>query len=165
MLQRLAIPTNVWDFENHSINFDGCLIKELWKQSWSEIFKTFEGETMRTYSDSEIHDKLREKFKTETKSGFSFSKADRLFRFLRMIKHEGWEEVKATTPKATFHRSIKDITQVVSKAYLQNLQATASNVVPLIRVINVDFERQHPAGWSEPKPLSEQFENGLRLVS
>lgn len=165
MLQRLAIPTNVWEFESHAKSFDGCLIKELWNHAWSDIFKTFEGEHMRTYSDTEVHENLREHFKTETKSGFSYSKADRLFRFFRMMKHEGWEEVKATTPKATFHRSIKEITEVVPKAYLQNLQATASNVVPLIRFINVDFERQHPAGWTEPKRLSEQFESGLRLVS
>lgn len=165
MLQRLGVPTNLWAFEEYSSNFDGCLIRELWNSSWSDIFKTFEGQTMNTYSDTEIQTQLREHYKKETKKGFSYSKADRLFRFFRMMKHEGWEEVKATTPEKTFYRNIKELTEVVPKAYLQNLQATASNVVPLIRFINVDFERQHPAGWTEPKRLSEQFESGLRLVS
>ncbi len=170
MLKRLGIPTNIWAFETYSESFEGCLIQQLWKQSWSDIFKTFEGATMRTYSDTEIHENLRNHFKTETKSGFSYSKADRLFRTFRMMKHEGWDEVKSTTPKATFYRVIEDLTKVVPKAYLQNLQATASNVVPLIRFVNVDFSKQHPSNWVEPMRLSEQYElpenrQLLRLVS
>lgn len=170
MLKRLGIPTNLWAFETYSNSFDGCLIQQLWQQSWSDIFKTFEGATMRTYSDTEIQENLREQFKTETKKGFSYSKADRLFRTFRMMKHEGWDEVKATTPKATFYRTIEELTQVVPKAYLQNLQATASNVVPLIRFVNVDFSKQHPSNWVEPMRLSEQYElpenrQLLRLVS
>ncbi len=170
MLKRLGIPTNIWAFETYSESFEGCLIQQLWKQSWSDIFKTFEGATMRTYSDTEIHENLRNHFKTETKSGFSYSKADRLFRTFRMMKHEGWDEVKSTTPKATFYRVIEDLTKVVPKAYLQNLQATASNVVPLIRFVNVDFSKQHPENWVEPQRLSDQYqlpENRelLRLVS
>lgn len=170
MLKRLGIPTNLWAFETYSNSFDGCLIQQLWQQSWSDIFKTFEGATMRTYSDTEIQENLREQFKTETKKGFSYSKADRLFRTFRMMKHEGWDEVKATTPKATFYRTIEELTQVVPKAYLQNLQSTASNVVPLIRFVNVDFSKQHPSNWVEPMRLSEQYElpenrQLLRLVS
>lgn len=170
MLKRLGIPTNLWAFETYSESFNGCLIKQLWNQSWQDIFKTFEGATMRTYSDTEIHENLRQYYKTETKTGFSYSKADRLFRFFRMLKHEGWDEVKSTTPKATFFDNIKLLTQVVPKAYLQNLQATASNVVPLIRFVNVDFEKQHPENWQEPMRLSDQYqlpENRelLRLVS
>ena len=170
MLKRLGIPTNLWAFETYSESFKGCLIQQLWKQSWQDIFKTFEGASMRTYSDTEIHENLKHHFKTETKTGFSYSKADRLFRFFRMVKHEGWDEVKATTPEKTFYRNIKELTQVVPKAYLQNLQATASNVVPLIRFVNVDFEKQHPENWQEPMRLSDQYqlpENRelLRLVS
>ncbi|WP_283234827.1 phage/plasmid replication protein, II/X family, partial [Pseudoalteromonas phenolica] len=114
------------------------------------MFKTFEGATMRTYSDTEIHENLKQHFKTETKTGFSYSKADRLFRFFRMLKHEGWDEVKSTTPEKTFYRNIKELTEVVPKAYLQNLQATASNVVPLIRFVNVDFEKPHTENSQEP---------------
>lgn len=170
MLKRLGIPTNLWAFETYSESFEGCLIQQLWKQSWQDIFKTFEGATMRTYSDTEIHENIREQFKVETKNGFSYSKADRLFRTFRMMKYEGWDEVKSTTPKATFYRTIEELTQVVPKAYLQNLQATASNVVPLIRFVNVDFEKQHPSNWVEPQRLSDQLElpenrELLRLVS
>lgn len=170
MLKRLGIPTNLWAFETYSNSFDGCLIQQLWQQSWSDIFKTFEGATMRTYSDTEIHDNLKQHFKTETKNGFSYSKANRIFRFFRMVKHEGWDEVKATTPERTFYDNIKLLTEVVPKAYLQNLQATASNVVPLIRFVNVDFSKQHPSNWVEPMRLSEQYElpenrQLLRLVS
>jgi len=180
MLKRLGIPTNLWAFETYSNSFDGCLIQQLWKQSWQDIFKTFEGATMRTYSDTEIHENLKEHFVKTTyfrdkkthvmMEKYNYSKADRLFRFFRMVKHEGWDEVKSTTPERTFYDNIKLLTEVVPKAYLQNLQATASNVVPLIRFVNVDFENQHPKNWQEPMRLSDQYqlpENRelLRLVS
>lgn len=180
MLNRLGIPTNLWLFEEYSSNFDGCLIQKLWEQSWSDIFKTFEGATMRTYSDDEVQAQLKEHYKKVTYSRdkvtdivmekVSYAKANRLFRFFRLLKHEGWEEVKATTPSSTFNDNIKLITNVVPKAYLQNLQATASNVVPLIRMVNVDFSKQHPTGWQEPDRLSNQVllkenQGFLRLVS
>ena len=171
--KRLAIPQNIWELEKYSRDFNGNLIQELWTNAWADIFATFEGHTMKTYSDDEVRNRLREHFKTETKNGFSYSKADRLFRFFRSFKHEGWDEIKATTPKASFFRNVSEISQVIPKAYLQNLQATASNVVPLVRVLNVDFSKQVPTGWQEPELLSQQMLTkemrqeflGLRLVS
>lgn len=175
MLKRLAIPTNIWEFEEYSSNFKGCLIQELFNKAWSDIFKTFEGANMNNFSDEEIQKKLREKYsKTTTKFDIktgankitvSNAKADRIFRFFRMLKHEGYDEAKGTYPKATFYRSMKDLTAVVPKAYLQNLLSIASNVVPLIQFVKIDFSKQHPNGYQEPKNLSTQFTNGLRLVS
>jgi II/X family phage/plasmid replication protein len=164
-----GIPTNLWQFEKYAKNFKGCLVKTLWEQSFSDIFKTFEGEKMVNFNDDEVHTKLKQKFFTLTKSGkTTYSKADRLFRFFRSIKNEGFSEVKETTPEKTFYRNLKELTSVVPKAYLQNVQSIASNVVPLIRFIDVDFTKQHPENWQEPTPLYKQLEaelTQLRAVS
>jgi phage/plasmid replication protein, gene II/X family len=134
---------------------------------WEDIFKTFEGNQVNIYNDDEVRDALRANYQTVSSKGkVSYAKADRLFRFIRSLKNEGWDEVKLTTPESTFYYNINLISSVIPRAYLQNLQAhAASNVVPLIRMINVDFTKQHPQNWQEPKPLYKQFREGLRAVS
>ncbi|WP_345854866.1 phage/plasmid replication protein, II/X family [Shewanella algae] len=169
MLKRLGFPLRVGDFVEHCevMSKRHCPIQYLWNLSWQDIFQTFEGKDVNIYNDDEVRELLRAEFHTVGKSGkVSFSKADRLFRFIRSLKSEGWEEVKETTSESTFYRNIQEITSVIPKSFLMNLQANAaSNVVPLVRFINVDFSRQHPKNWQEPKPLYMQLREGLRAVS
>ncbi|MFA7254445.1 MAG: phage/plasmid replication protein, II/X family, partial [Patescibacteria group bacterium] len=67
--------------------------------------------------------------------------------------------VKQTTPKMTFYRNLSLITEVIPRAYLQNLQAqAASNVVPLIRMINVDFTKQHPQNCKSQNHYTSNLE-------
>lgn len=168
MLKRLGFPTHVGSFVEHceSMKKRHCPIEYLWSQAWEDIFKTFEGKQVNIYNDDEVRDTLRANYFSVTKTGKTvYSKADRLFRFVRSLKSEGWDEVKATMPETTFYRNVQNISEVIPKSYLQNLQAqAASNVIPLIRFINVDFSKQHPENWQEPQPLYEQLRNGLRLV-
>jgi len=177
MLKRLGFPTRVGDFVAKCENFKMCPIAYLWNEAWQDVFSTFEGAQMNIYDDEQVRKSLRKQFVSikvkEIKSGrhigksktvISYTKADRLFRFFRSLKSEGWDEVKLTTAKNTFYDNIRDLTKVVSKAHLQNLHSIASNVVPLVQFINVDFAKQHPQNWQEPKPLNEQLRNNLRLV-
>jgi II/X family phage/plasmid replication protein len=161
MLNRLGFPLRVGDFVHHCESMKKttfCPIQFLWHESWKDIFKTFEGKQVNIYNDDEVRDVLRREYATVTPTGkLSFAKADRLFRFVRSLKSEGWEEVKHTTPEPTFYRNVGLVTKVIPKAFLVNLQnSAASNVVPLIRLINVDFTKQLPVGWVEPRPLTEQ---------
>lgn len=165
MFERLGFPKRVGDFVGKCQEFNGCPIQYMWSLAFKDIFESFKGVDMKVYDDEKIHLALRDKFKKETKNGFSYNKADRLFRFFRSIKHEGFEEAKSSFPKNTFYDNLRLLTEVVPKAYLQNLQSIVSNVVPLVRFIDVDFNKQHPENWQEPKPLHEQIQNGLRLVS
>lgn len=164
MFERLGFPKRVGDFVGKCQEFNGCPIQYMWSLAFKDIFESFKGVEMNVYDDEKIHLALRDEYKTETKSGYSYSKADRLFRFFRSMKHEGFDEIKATTPKNTFYDNLRLLTKVVPKAYLQNLQSIASNVVPLVRFIDVDFNKQHPENWQEPRPLHEQIQHGLRLV-
>jgi len=70
----------------------------------------------------------------------------------------GWDKLKDSVTKATFYRKVSDLMEVVPKAQLQNLHGNASNVMPIIRLVNVDFSRQLPEGYIEPDCLAVQFQ-------
>jgi II/X family phage/plasmid replication protein len=157
MLQRLGIPTHLNDFIDYSQKFDGCLIEALWKEAFKDVFGALGDTEMNIFDDEEIFEKLKTKFgKAGINGKVSYAKSTRLFRFYRDFKNEGWDEVKRTTSESTFFRNLEMLTQVVSKAHLQNLHGIGQNVVPMLRVINVDFSNQHPASYIEPLHLHEQ---------
>ena len=164
MFQRLNIPTHLGDFMDYAENFDGCLIESLWSEAFKDVFSALGEENMNVFDDEEILNRLKIKFaKVSLKTGnTSYAKANRLFRFYRSFKNEGYEEVKRTTAPRTFYDNMTELCTVVSKAHLQNLKGIASNVVPMLKVINVDFSKQHPSSYIEPKHLSEQIQ--LRAV-
>jgi len=163
MFKRLGIPTHLGNFLEYCENYNGCVVQNLWKEAFKDVFEALGDKSMCLFDDEEIFDNLKSKFGKNLDDGkVSYAKAERLFRFYREFKNEGWEEIKRTTPKANFYRNLKDLMQVVSKAHLQNLHGIGQNVVPMLRVINVDFSKQHPVGWQEPKHLCEQVQ--LRAV-
>jgi len=165
MFARLGIPTHLGDFMDYAENFNGCLIEALWTEAFKDVFGAIGDEKMNVFDDEEILNKLKADFNTvsEKTGNTSYAKAERLFRFYRSFKNEGFDEVKRTTPEKTFYRNMKELSTVVSKAHLQNLKGIASNVVPMLRVINVDFSKQHPASYKEPEHLCDQIQ--LRAVS
>ncbi|KOO56951.1 hypothetical protein WH43_17555 [Rheinheimera sp. KL1] len=124
---------------------------------------------MNAYDTSEVHDNLRAAyFRTTNKGNISYSKADRLFVLYRAIVNDGFEQTKARFPRNTWSRILKDLTDAgLSLAQLQNLNGLTSNVVPLIQMITVNFDQQHPAGYVEPKPMRQQIlqHSALALAS
>ncbi|MBU2871528.1 phage/plasmid replication protein, II/X family [Colwellia sp. E2M01] len=165
MLQRLAIPTLANEFIEYAQNFKSCLIQSLWSEAFKDVFNALGDESMNAYDDESILNKLKSIYSkvSVTTGNVSYAKAERLFRFYRSFKNEGFEEVKRTTPEKTFYRNMKELCVVVSRAHLQNLKGIASNVVPMLRVINVDFSNQHPSSYKEPDHLCDQVQ--LRAVS
>lgn len=158
-----GMPTNLLDFINRCIA-DKNLLKNLWKKSWNDVFSSFKGAKMHLHNDTDIHNSLKEHFYRETSKGRTYAKANRLFDFYNSIKTRGFETVYRNSDRATFGRYLADLTVAgVSRAHLQNLKSDLSNVVPLIRFVNVDFENQHPDNWVEPQPLHQQMK--LKLVS
>lgn len=121
---------------------------------------------MHLHDDKSIQESLKANFYRETKSGKSYSKANRLFNFYNAIKTRGFETVYRDTDRATFGRYLDDLKKAgLSRAQLQNLTGETTNVIPLIRLINVDFNTQHPDGWQEPETLQVQTRRFLKLVS
>jgi len=164
MFSRLGIPTHLGDFMDYAENFNGCLIESLWTEAFKDVFCALGDEKMNLFDDEEILNNLKSKFGkvSENTGNTSYAKSNRIFRFYRSFKNEGFDEVKRTTAPSTFNDNMKILCTVVSKAHLQNLKGIASNVTPMLRVINVDFSKQHPVNWQEPKHLCDQIQ--LRAV-
>jgi II/X family phage/plasmid replication protein len=149
---------------------DPELIPRLWRSAFQDIFKSFDGATMNTYDTASVLDGLKLAFGKETPSGaMSFAKANRLFGIYRNIMTDGFERTKSGYPRNTWGRYMKDLNHAgLSLAQLMNLTGEHSNVVPFIKMINVDFSKQLPADYVEPLPLAQQYQQNpalLRLVS
>lgn len=159
-------------FSNHLYEFikqasGPNVLNQLWQKSWQDIFKSFEGAKLHIHDDNSIHESLKTHFYRECKDGRkSYTKANRLFDFYNSLKTRGFDTVYRNTDRATFSRYLADLkTAGLSRAQLQNLTAEISNVIPLVRLINVDFNTQHPEGWQEPETLQLQTQRLLKLVS
>ncbi len=82
---------------------------------------------------------------------YSYAKAHRVFGFYRRLINEGYEAVKLTMDRMTFWRAEKDLLDIgLSKAALQNLQQNRTNVIPIVKMISVDFNNQYPDWYKEP---------------
>lgn len=131
-----------YEFSGRSLIFD------LWHKAFKDLFKCFEGASMNIYNDDEVRQKLESKFYTITKSGNkSFAKALRLFGLYRRFINEGFETVKATMPKQSVSRHLADFAEAgISRAQLQQCigDKSQTNVIPLIRIIDVRFDNQIP---------------------
>lgn len=159
-------------FSNHLYDFikqakAPNVLNQIWQKSWQDIFKSFEGAKMHIHDDNAIQESLKTHFYRECKDGRkSYTKANRLFDFYNSLKTRGFDTMYRNTDRATFSRYLADLkTAGLSRAQLQNLTAEVSNVIPLVRLINVDFNTQHPEGWQEPETLQLQTQRLLKLVS
>lgn len=167
-LKKRAIPTQLSKFldyveafnnkaqENDTHSFD----ETVWLDSFNPIFKAFEGTNVNTFNDEEVLKALKAKYVTiSQKTGKpNFNKSMRVFRFFKAIKSEGFSVVKETTAASTFYDNLSLLTKVVPKAQLQNFESEEqSNVVPLVRMINVDFAKQLPENWEEPTYVYNQL--------
>lgn len=149
---------------------DPDIIPRLWRASFKDVFKSFEGATMNTYDKESVLKSLQAKFFRVTPTGrITYPKANRLFGLYRNIMTDGFERTKAGYPRETWRRHMDDFNDAgLSLAQLMNLTGDQSNVVPFIKMINVDFSKQLPADYVEPLPLAQQYNQNpalLRLVS
>ncbi len=167
------MPSTVGHITNPKLQIeDPQIIPRLWGLAFKDIFKSFEGATMNTYDKESVLNSLKAKFYRVSHSGkISYPKATRLYGVYRNIMTDGYERTKADYPRNTWGRYTRDFIDAgLSLAQLMNLTGDQSNVVPFIKMINVDFSKQLPADFVEPLPLSQQYNLNpallkLRLVS
>jgi len=149
---------------------DPELLPRLWRLAFNDVLSSFEGATMSAYNSDAVLSQLKSMYQRVTPKGnITYSKALRLHTVYRSILNDGYEKTKAASDRATWGRVLNDLQAAgLSKAQLMNLNGDQSNVIPLIRMINVDFSKQVPAGYAEPMSLTQQYKNQpalLRLVS
>ncbi|QOF84733.1 replication initiation protein [Pseudomonas sp. ADPe] len=155
--ERRGIPSRLVDLiaYQQGLEADGrCLIQECWQAVTADLFAAFEGAEMRVIDDEKVLDALvaaHPKYDRKGKPNDSYAR--NLFRTYRSLKDYGWEETQASMARRTFYDHVRDIQAAgLSKAQLQKLQEhdRATNVVPLLRFVQVDFGAQRPAGYVEP---------------
>lgn len=156
-LNDMGIPKNLFDAIRYQKSYEkkgACLITDIWKRAFTPLLNALKGQEMRVFSDDEIHEKLKAvHFAMTPKGNVSYSKADRIFRFYRSLVADGYAAVyESFSSRATFSRHLNDLMVIgFSKAQLQNLHGHGNdNVIPLLQVINIDFNHQKPLDYVEP---------------
>ncbi|MBT9430794.1 phage/plasmid replication protein, II/X family [Candidatus Symbiopectobacterium endolongispinus] len=163
-IRSFGIPMRFWDAVKYQIKYDcdgKSLIADLWSFAFRDLLEALEGNVMNIYCDDEILELLKMSFHTITPKGdISYSKALRLFGFYRRLVNEGYDAVSQAMARNSFWRHVTDLMSIgISKAQLQNLSADKSNIVPLLKVINVDFSHQRTDWYVEPVSVFDRAEN------
>ncbi len=177
-LERRNLPTNLWelcDYQEALRDQERCFIQECWRAVTAELFAAFEGMTMKRIDDDKVLAALIEKYTKVGKGRWTKARADKatgaiipavfvpgkpsdayarnLFRTYRSLKDYGWEETMASMNRASFYNHVRDLQAAgISKAMLQNLSEydNTRNVVPILRLLEVDFSAQYPDWYVEP---------------
>ncbi len=170
-LEKLGIPTQVVKFKKYALQqhktFEN-LFELLWGEQWNPILKKYEGKTVNINNDTEITNLIKTKYiKFKTVNTYSTSvpdlvvkskrvpvltKVNRLTTFYQLLTLKGYKDLKQTYPRTSFWRNSKDLVEAGIPEYqLHNMSANMKNVVPLVRLINVDFAKQRPVDYIEPK--------------
>jgi II/X family phage/plasmid replication protein len=151
-LERLGLPTKLFDLIAYQ-RANPDFLQTLWANATKPIFDALEGQTMKLLDDDSVYERLCTTFQKVTPSGrVSLTKARNLFGFYCALREHGCHVMKTRYSKAQYYDLIGDlILSGFSKAYLQNLHTdNKSNVVPMIRFLQVDFSAQRPDWYTEP---------------
>lgn len=151
-LERNNVPTNLFDLIKFQRD-NPDLLKTLWTKATSNIFDALRGQTMKITDDSSVLKTIESSDVVITKSGkVSNTKVRNLFAMYCLIREKGLDEVKKTYGKSQFHNLVAQLCECgFSKAYLQNMHDQKSlNVIPFVKLIEIDFNQQLPADYCEP---------------
>lgn len=156
-LQDFGLPYRLLDAIDFQKKYESekgvNLIADMWRASFKELTSAIEGKSMNIYDDEKIHNELKKSYFRINPSGtISYAKANRLFGFYRRLVNEGYDAVMQTMARSSFFDQQKALVDIgLSKDQLQQLHGERdSNVVPLIRMIEIDFSNQVPSYYSEP---------------
>lgn len=146
-LERNGYSTDLMEL---SQDFDA---KEIWSKSMSDVFKSFQGQTMKHINEDNIFQELQKHFKKR--------KAKNLYNFYKDIKTEGYQLASSENyiSRASLMRYLNDFSSLgYSKAYLQNIKPNGHiNIIPLVRFTSVDFGKQYPDDFDIEKFDREYF--------
>lgn len=172
-LRRHNLPFNVFELiklQKATAKDGRCFLREIWAERTAPLFAACEGMTMKIIDDDTVEREIKRVHVRYTRTGkISYSHANTLMDFYRSVKDYGYELTKkryavSDSGKRLFRMRLAHLSEVgISKAYLQSfgLNTKPSNVVPVLRFINIDFSSQHP-DWYEP-PVS-RFSSSLKVA-
>lgn len=144
------------------------VISDLWMDAMSDLFKAVGDVTLRNQSDESIRKQINAAYVSYTKAGKeSYTTANNIYAFYRLIVSDGYKSVKETTAESTFFKRIKQLEDIgISRAQLQNyksLDSTSRNIIPFVKIIDLTNVVHAP----EPMPnyLDGLDRNILDIVS
>lgn len=149
-LERRGIDCNVIELLKNGNLSEKKLIK-LWQEGMKDLFKAFEGREMKTINDDDIRENLRAKYsKVTSKGNITYTAADNAFRTFKLIKTDGWLNAQRLMSSKSFYRHVSMLHECgLSRAALQNMTGTKSNVIPFTRFIAVEFGEQFPPWFDQ----------------
>lgn len=149
MLKENNLPTNLWQFLTHQLNHKS-VYEELFTLKTKDFLQSLGGMRMPYDDDIKVYDLLIKRLTELTASGnISTTKAKNAYNFYKLLKSDGFYEVKKRTSKSTFNRNIKLLCDAgFNRAYLQNL--TKSEDTQVIRLLNLDLNAKLPDSYVPP---------------
>lgn len=164
VLKELGLPTNLFQlirYQRENPNF----LRDLWVKANDELFKALEGHAMKSTDHESVYQNLCNKFSHVTPSGrLSITKARNLFNFYCALEMHGVETMKRQYGKSQFFSQMASLIEAgYSKAFLQNLHIESkNNVIPFIKLVEINFENQVPPNFIEP--ISTFNQSHLRIA-
>ena len=139
------------------LSSDVC-ISDLWMDAMSDLFKAVGDVTLKNQSDESVRKQINTLYLTYTRSGKeSYTTANNIYAFYRLIISDGYKSVKDTTAESTFFKRITQLEAVgISRAQLQNynsLDSNTRNIIPFVKIIDLTNVVQAPV------PMPNYLEN------
>ena len=154
-LERNGIPTNLIEliqFQREKPE----ILQTLWTKATHSLFDALRGQTMKLTDDDSVLKAIESSpVVLTTKGKVSKTRVRNIEAAYVLIRDKGFEEFKTRYGKSQFHNVLNQLCHCgFSKAFLQNLHdEKASNVIPFMRLVEIDFSQQLPE-WYEP-PVSQ----------
>lgn len=152
VLKELGIPTNLFQLIRYQRE-NPTFLKDLWVKANSELFKALEGTAMKCTDPDSVFNHLCSVYAKRTALGrVSLTKARNLFTFYTNLEAHGFEVLKTRYSDTRFYANMADLIAAgYSKAFLQNLHVESkNNVIPFIKLVEINFENQVPPDFKEP---------------
>lgn len=118
------------------------VISDLWMDAMSDLFKAVGDVTLKNQSDESIREQINKLYVSYTRSGKeSYTTANNIYAFYRLIISDGYKAVKDTTAERTFFKRVRQLEDVgISRAQLQNyksLDSNSRNIIPFVKIIDL----------------------------
>lgn len=160
VMKELGIPTNLFElirYQRSNPNF----LRDIWIKANAQLFKALEGTAMKATDHDTVFKNLCNVFGTVTPKGRqSFTKARNVFNFYCALEMNGYEVMKTRYGERQYYQYMADLIAAgYSKAFLQNLHVDSkSNVIPFLKLVEINFENQVPDNFIEPVSTFNQRE-------
>lgn len=150
-IREQGLSNNLWQWLEYQFN-NPQIYQYLFNAKTKDFLQVMDGMRMPYDDDAKVYELLVKRLTQPTKSGgISTTKATNAYNFYKLLKSDGYYQVKERTSKPTFNRNIKILCDAgFNRAHLQNLGKDATNDTPVIRLLNLDFNAPLPASYIPP---------------